>query len=154
MKTLIITSAILFFHVNLVSQNYIIASNTVDVQGLHFTKNKTTLNTLASAYLSFADEVTTKSNFEYRNFLRDSKKSNRTYLVGNKRYSKEELTKIFRKGARKSEDAKEFEVYLRKENPKLASLISQNEIEVLFHKFREGTLHAYLDSLPSSLILP
>ena len=151
MKTLIITTAILFFQSILFSQNYIVASNNVDNDRISFTRNRTISNSSVLAYMSFTDEVNMDADFEYRDFLRDSKKSKKTYRIGTERYSKEELTKIFRKGARKSENSTDFETYLNAQNPKLVLSLSQNEIETLFQKFREGTFQAYLDSLPSVL---
>lgn len=98
---------------------------------------------------SFTLEVIDDDEFTYRDFLNKSKSSDDTYTIGKEKYSRRELTKLLRKGGRKSTTIKEFIGFLSKENYSLSKELERFELELLYSKFREGTLDKYLNELPS-----
>jgi hypothetical protein len=145
MKTLNTTIALLFFSITVFSQNYLVVNNSTtdniyEKPRLRSIKKAKTID-------SFTLEIYNNDDFDYRDFLSDSENSKVSYRIGTQSYTKKEIAKIFRKGARKSENIEEFEAYLNKINPKFVPNISERETEDIFTKFREGTLHAYLDEL-------
>ncbi|WP_299130978.1 hypothetical protein [uncultured Winogradskyella sp.] len=149
MKTLITTIVTLLLTVTLTAQNHV-AVNTLnyetDVRTVS-TKKISEIESVSALTL----EIYETSNFEYRNFLKDAEDSHKRYQIGQEIYTKKELVKIFRKGARRSENVIEFEEFLTDYNPKFLNNVSELETVDIFTKFREGTLHAYLDTLPSGI---
>lgn len=146
MRTSIITAAVLFLHINLISQNYLVASNNYGPNELGYNTYHITVSDTYN-YSSFTYEVIAVEDFEYRQFLREAKVSNKNYGIGEKQYNEVELAKVFRKGARKSENTAEFITFLKKENPNLISNLSEDDLNTLFKQFRTGTFHEYLDDL-------
>lgn len=98
---------------------------------------------------SFTLEVIDNDEFDYKDFLSESKMSDDTYEVGAECYTKKELTKFLRKGGRKSKTVRQFLTFLEKENFTLSKQLTSFELELLHDKFREGTLDEYLEELPS-----
>lgn len=152
MKTIYTTIALLFFSIGLQSQNYVaIHTKVVDNNSFDDLKPRVFLKTKSINTLTL--EIYNDQSFDYDQFLKDSENSITRYRAGNIIYTKRELIKIFRKGARKSENVLEFEKYLDGINSKIVPAISERESDAIFHKFREGRLHAYLDNLSSSGIV-
>ena len=98
---------------------------------------------------SFTLEIIDNEAFKYRKFLNESKKSNDIYAVGDETYHKKELVKLLRKGGRTSKTVKQFINFLSRENYSLSKELSSVELELLYQKFRDGTLDEYLEELPS-----
>lgn len=126
---------------DVISQEDVIRSPTEPVTYLRVRKNKD--------LSSFTLEVIDNDEFTYREFLEKSKVSEETYTVGTEKYSRQELTKLLRKGGRKSKSIKQFISFLNKENYNLSKALESFELELLYQKFREGTLDKYLEELPS-----
>jgi hypothetical protein len=149
MKTLITTFAIILFTGSLLAQNYVAVNN--NVIDTEFKKLPSKSVSKATSVSSFTTEIYGIASFQYRIFLKDAEDSKKYYQIGTEIYTKKELSKVFRKGAKRSENVIEFENYLTDINPIFLKDISKRETADIFTKFREGTLHAYLDSLPSGI---
>lgn len=139
--TTIITILFISLPINIISQTDEMASPTEPVTYLRVRKSKD--------LSSFTLEVIDDDDFKYREFLEKSKSSDDTYTIGKEKYSRKELTKLLRKGGRKSKTIKEFINFLTKENYSLSKELELFELELLYSKFREGTLDKYLNELPS-----
>lgn len=150
MKTLITTIATLLLTVNLTAQNYVAVNTSNYETDVRTVSTKKISKTKSVSALTL--EIYETSNFEYRTFLKDAEDSKKRYKIGQEVYSKKELVKIFRKGAKRSENVIEFEEFLTDYNPDFLKNVSERESVDIYNKFREGTLHAYLDSLPSGII--
>jgi hypothetical protein len=70
--------------------------------------------------------------------------------IGQQTFSKKEFTKLLREGAVKSASLREFEDFLNNTNPLLTSNLSNPEIQILYQKFRQGSLNKYIDDLANS----
>ncbi|RMB62907.1 hypothetical protein EAX61_04855 [Dokdonia sinensis] len=140
MKTLYITFVTLVLTTSLLSQNYLVSNTTRSYK----TQPSTSIS-------SFVVEVIDDTTFDYREFLSQSSDSQSRFRIGSERVSKRELTKIFRKGSRKSENVGQFKNYLSENYPRLSSQLSTMEIGLLFEQFSKGTVTRYLNELPSIL---
>jgi len=142
MKTIILTFALSMTFVTLNAQEYTIVSNYLDTN-----ENTTYKHSLSN----FVSEVFSQETFKYREFLKESAVSKMNYKIGAHVFTKKELAKLMRKGARKSENLEAFENYLNDKNSKFTNYISREDLIQLFLTFRKGTLHQYLDDLASNL---
>ncbi|MDO1501630.1 hypothetical protein Q2T40_15960 [Winogradskyella maritima] len=149
MKTLITTIVTLLLTVTLTAQNYVAVNTSNFETDVRTVSTKKISKTKSVSALTL--EIYETSNFEYRTFLKDAEDAKKRYQIGREIYTKKELVKIFRKGARRSENVIEFEEFLTDYNPKFLNNVSERETADIFTKFREGTLHAYLDKLPSGI---
>lgn len=150
MKTLITTFVIILVTSTLFAQDYATVDHSKIDTEYRRTTSKKTINRYSVSKL--ASEIYETSNFNYRNFLKDAEDSKKRYQIGTETYTKKELVKIFRKGARRSETVVEFEGYLTKINPQFLKGISEREAIDIFNKFRVGTFYAYIDSLPTGIL--
>lgn len=98
-------------------------------------------------FTKYSTKVISNKDFKYRTFLREAKKSNENYQIGNQQLSKKELTKLLRKSARKSGDSEEFQQYLLNINPEFSNCFSDSHTPKLFKKFKKGTLNQYIIDL-------
>lgn len=149
MKTIYTTTVTLLFSISLLSQNYV-AVNDTGIETNSYTNKRSEVLSKTESIHNLTLEIYNDLNFDYQDFLEDSENSKTRYRVGNQNYSKKELIKIFRKGARRSENVFEFEKFLEGINPEFVPDISERESDAIYYKFREGTLHAYLDGLSDS----
>ncbi|WP_344927719.1 hypothetical protein [Aquimarina addita] len=139
MKTIFTTLFILILTNTLISQEGFLAVNE------NYTFYKTyDFHTQPS---KFTAEILNTTNFKYKQFLSNAKKSPNTYLIGDQLFSKKALTQFIRKSVLKSENFKEFLQFTRQEYQLLFSDLSESEIELLYIKFRQGTFHKYIDEL-------
>lgn len=149
MKALITIFALILFTSTLFAQDYV-AVNNIEIETEYRRKSSKKTTTKSSVSI-LATEIYETSNFDYRKFLKDAEELKERYRIGSETFTKKELIKLFRKGTRRSETVIEFETYLLNINPQFLKGISKRESVAIFNKFREGTLHAYLDSLPNGI---
>lgn len=140
MKTPYITFFTILLTSTLLSQQYLVSNTSTHYDGRHST-----------SIPSFVVDVIDDTTFNYREFLDKNSDSQSLFRIGSERISKKELTKIFRKGSRKSESVEQFEGYLSNNYPRLSSQLSKMELKLLFEKFSQGTLNRYVNELPSVL---
>lgn len=143
MKKTILIFALIVFSISSPAQTYTVAynqANTID--------RPTSRNEILSA--NFLREIFQNEDFEYREFLKDSKDSRSKYKYGKKNYSKTELVKLLRKAARKSGNTTEFSEFLDKVNPSFRNYVSDNDLDQLYKKFRKGTFNKYVQDLADS----
>lgn len=150
MKTLITAFTVILFSSMSFAQTHV-ASHTIEMDTMY--KSTSSKNTTKAASVStLILEIYETSNFNYRTFLKNADASKAVYQINTETYTKKELTKIFRKGAKRNETVVEFEGYLNNMNPDFLKGISEKASVAVFNKFRKGTLHAYLDALPSDIL--
>ncbi len=149
MRTLLTTITFLIFATFSYSQTYIAAntSQLIDYNREYYSNTKPD----HARTITFTGEILQKTDFNYTRLLEASENATTTYSIGNEIYRKKELLKVFRKGARRSENIAEFKHYLQDRNPKFLDQLSERDTEAIFDTFREGTLHAYIDNLPKHI---
>lgn len=142
MKTLILTLALIISAAAVTAQNYAVVSNEYS-QKQRAVSNYATLS-------NFTNDVMSKEKFVYRDFLRQSKNHKKMFKVGQKTFTKKGLTKLLREAAVKTENPNEFEVFLNQDNPLMTSGFTTTEMQLLYQKFRQGSLNKYIDNLVSN----
>ncbi|WP_010229702.1 hypothetical protein [Gillisia marina] len=139
MKTLVLTLTLLIYTVTLHSQDYAVS-----------TKSKSKIEKSTTSYSSltqFTSEVISIENFKYRDYLKEAKKSNASYHLDGKIFTKVELTKLLRKNAISSESYEDFSKGIEKNYPQLKSVLSDEELQALYENFRKGALNTYIQNL-------
>lgn len=142
MKTLYLTLAFLIFAASVNAQKYTMAYND------YSHKERAISNT--SSLSNFKKDVISKEKFAYRDFLKQTKNNKNAIQVGQQTFTKKELTKLLRKSALKADNIEEFENLLNKDNPQFTNDFSNTELQLIYQKFREGSLHKYIDDLVSN----
>ncbi len=139
MKTLVLTLTLLIYTVTLHSQDYAVS-----------TKSKSKIEKSTTSYSSltqFTSEVISIENFKYRDYLKEAKKSNANYHLNGRIFTKAELAKQLRKNAIASESYEEFNKVIRNDYPQLKSVLSDEELHVLYENFRKRSLNTYIQNL-------
>ncbi|SDR93550.1 hypothetical protein [Gramella sp. MAR_2010_147] len=139
MKTKFITLVLFVISFSLQAQTYTVAYHATP----EMDRSKSYYNSLSD----FTGKIIEKENFHYREFLRASKRSEKTYKIGNEIMTGRELTKLLRKSARKSGNSTDFRKLLENENPSFKNYLSDKDFQLLYKKFRKGTFNKYVQNL-------
>ncbi len=139
MKTLFLIIALVVFSVSITAQNYAKVSKTsIKTEPSFVQKNPSS---------TFTKDVLVKENFKYRDYLNNARKSDEIVQLGQKIYTTKQLAELLRKNAIKALDQKEFVQLLVKENFHFKKDFSNEELVLLYQKFREGSLKKYVEDL-------
>ena len=142
MKTTFITLVLIVISVSLQAQTYTVAYHgTAKME-----RSKSSYNPLSG----FTGKIIEKENFNYREFLREAKQSEKFYKIDNEVFTGRELIRLLRKAARKSGNPTDFKEFLKKENPSFKNYFSDKDSQLLYKKFRKGTFNKYVQDLADS----
>ncbi len=139
MKTLFILIALVVFSTSITAQEYPKVSKTSLITEPSFAQNNPSS--------IFTKDVLEKENFKYRDFLNKSRKSEEIVQLGQKIYTIKQLGELLRKNSVKALNEREFVQLLVKDNNYFKKLFSNEELVLLYQKFREGSLNKYVDEL-------
>jgi hypothetical protein len=137
MKNLILTFTLLAYSVSLSAQDYAVALNS----------DSRSASKIEKGLNQFTSDILLNEEFKYRDFLRQSKTSKANFHSNGKTFTKKELTKLLRKSARSSGTYKEFQELLENTYPKFLRVLSDDEMHLLYERFRKGTFNAYIQNL-------
>lgn len=139
MKNIFLTIVIVLYSVSITAQKSFRNYNSIEEKELDSLPD--------NPFNKFCIKVISNEDFKYRTFLRETRRSDVNYQIGEQQLSKKELTKLLRKCARKSGNSEEFKQYLIEINPEFSTYFSDGHTPKLYEKFRKGTLNQYIIDL-------
>ncbi len=139
MKNLILTFILLVYSVSLTAQDYAVVLNADSRNGAKIEKD--------SPLNKFTSDILSNKEFKYRDFLKQSKSSQLNFHLNGNTFTKTEFTKRLRKSARSAGSYKEFKQLLENTYSKFFRVLSDEEMHLLYERFRKGTFNAYIQNL-------
>ncbi len=139
MKNLILTFILLVYSVSLTAQDYAVVLNADSRNGAKIEKD--------SPLNKFTSDILSNKEFKYRDFLKQSKSSKVNFHLNGNTFTNTEFTKLLRKSARSAGSYKGFKQLLENTYPKFFRVLSDEEMHLLYQRFRKGTFNAYIQNL-------
>ena len=139
MKNLILTFIILVYSVSLTAQDYAVVLNADSRNGAKIEKG--------SRLNKFTSDILLNKDFKYRDFLKQSKSSKINFHLNGNTLTEQQLTKLLRKHVRKAADYTEFQQFLENTSSQFNSVLTKEEMRLLYERFQGGTFTSYFEDL-------